>query len=137
MSYLPPPRAGSSPRSQYTNRYATEQPGHHVTHTTAPTLGQYFRSDTRDIPGRKPPKWAGRAAFWLGMLALGMFLWDLFVYGYGTIVTQIAAPIAFVAILFSLIAIIARVGRGLGIFGLIFALAASPVFWSWLARSFF
>ena len=37
---------------------------------TAPTLLEFWRSDSRVVPGRRPPKWAGRTAFWVGMLAL-------------------------------------------------------------------
>jgi hypothetical protein len=101
----------------------------------APTLGQYIRSDTRTLPGRKKPRWAGRVAFWLGMLAAILFFGDMLITGGLGVLAAIAAPIGFVALLFALVAIIAGVGRGLGIFGLLFALAGSTLFWSWLERT--
>ncbi|WP_395640977.1 hypothetical protein [Pseudolysinimonas sp.] len=112
---------------------------HHVqaqAQALAPTLGQYIRSDTRTLPGRRAPKWAGRVAFWIGMLAAVLFLGEAFVTGELGLLAAIATPLSLVAILFALIAIIAGVGRGLGIFGLVFALAGNALFWSWLDRTF-
>ena len=101
----------------------------------APTLGQYWRSDTRTTPGRKPAKWAGRAAFWLGILAAALLFGGTYVIG-SAFLAAVAAPVSVAALGFALVAIIAGVGRGLGIFGLAFALAGSTFFWSWLARTF-
>jgi hypothetical protein len=133
---LPPP-----PRPQYQGEPGQYRPvqQQHVAaqfQTTAPTLGQYIRSDTRTLPGRRKPKWAGRVAFWLGMLAAILFFGDLLITGGLGVLAAFATPIGVVAFLFALVAIIAGVGRGLGIFGLIFALAGSTLFWSWLERTF-
>lgn len=100
----------------------------------APTLLQFWRSDSRVVPGRPRPRWAGRAAFWIGLLAAGL-------YGASVVLAiaflaALAAPFAVVALAFALIAIIAGVGRGLGILGLLLALAGSTLFWSWLTRLF-
>ena len=111
---------------------------HHVAaqrQDKAPTLGQYWRSDTRITPGRKPAKWAGRAAFWLGILAAALLFGGTYVIG-SAFLAAVAAPVSVAALGFALVAIIAGVGRGLGIFGLAFALAGSTFFWSWLARTF-
>lgn len=131
---LPPP-----PRPRYQGEPSQYRPvqQHHVAaqaQAKAPTLGQYWRSDTRVVPGRKPAKWAGRAAFWLGLIAAVLFFGAAF-FGLPTVLADVAAPLGVVAIFFSLIAIIAGVGRGLGIVGLIFALAGSSLFWAWLDRT--
>jgi hypothetical protein len=133
---LPPP-----PRPHYQGEPGQYRPvqAQHVQpqfQTTAPTLGQYIRSDTRTLPGRKAPKWAGRVAFWLGMLTAVLFFGEILVAGGLGVVAAVAAPLGVVAVLFALIAIIAGIGRGLGIFGLIFALAGSTIFWSWVGRTF-
>jgi hypothetical protein len=132
---LPPPR----PQYQgQPNQYRPVQQ-HHVAaqrQDTAPTLGQYWRSDTRTVPGRKPAKWAGRAAFWLGLLTAALFFAGTLPTGAPTVLAAFATPLSVVAVIFALIAIIAGVGRGLGIVGLIFALAGSSLFWSWLASTF-
>lgn len=132
---LPPPRP------QYQGQPDQYRPvqQHHVAaqrQDTAPTLGQYWRSDTRTAPGRNPAKWAGRVAFWLGMLAAILFFTDMFLTGAPGSLAAIAAPLSVVAFFFALIAIIAGVGRGLGIVGLVFALAGSTLFWSWLEHTF-
>jgi hypothetical protein len=132
---LPPPR----PQYQgQPNQYRPVQQ-HHVAaqrQDTAPTLGQYWRSDTRTVPGRKPARWAGRAAFWLGLLTAVLFFAGTLPTGAPTVLAAFATPLSVVAVIFALIAIIAGVGRGLGIVGLIFALAGSSLFWSWLASTF-
>lgn len=132
---LPPPR----PQYQgQPNQYRPVQQ-HHVAaqrQDSAPTLGQYWRSDTRTAPGRKPAKWAGRAAFWLGMLAAILFFAGRLPTGAPEVLADFAAPLSVVAVIFALIAIIAGVGRGLGFVGLIFALAGSSLFWGWLDRTF-
>ncbi|MEO8527905.1 MAG: hypothetical protein ABI435_02395 [Pseudolysinimonas sp.] len=100
----------------------------------APTLAQFWRSDIRVTPGRKPAKWAGVAALWLGLIALTVFLSGMFFDASGFLVA-VATPIGFVAVLFGLLAVIAGIGRGAGIFGLIFAVLGSPIFWAWVSRS--
>lgn len=112
---------------------------HHVQaqrQSLAPTLGQYIRSDNRVLPGRKRAKWAGRVAFWVGMLAAVLFLGEAFVTGELGLLAAFATPLSVVAVIFALIAIIAGIGRGLGVFGLVFALAGSSLFWAWLDRTF-
>jgi len=132
---LPPPQ-----RPQYQGQPGQYRPvqQQHVAaqhQTTAPTLGQYIRSDTRTLPGRRAPRWAGRTAFWLGLLAAALLLGETFVAGGPGLFAAVAAPLSVVAVIFALIAIIAGIGRGLGIVGLVFALAGSTLFWSWLERS--
>lgn len=132
---LPPPR----PRYQGESDQYRPVQLHHVAaqrQDKAPTLGQYWRSDTRVVPGRKPARWAGRAAFGLGILAAGLFFVGTFIGGLPTVLAAFAAPVSVVAVIFALIAIIAGVGRGLGILGLVFALAGSAIFWGWLDRTF-
>lgn len=102
----------------------------------APTLGQYIRSDTRTLPGRRSPRWAGRVALWVGILTAALFLVDAGIDGELGLLAAIAAPLGVVAVVFALIAIIAGIGRGAAIFGLVFALAGSTLFWSWLGRTF-
>lgn len=135
MTLLPPPRPGA-PSQNHPGGYVPQLPIQPIRETSAPTLGQFWRSDSRVAPGRKPAKWAGRAAFWLGLIALALFLWDVAILGTPSIFSAVASPLGFVAVLFALIAIIAEVGRGLGIVGLILALAGSPIFWSWWDRTF-
>lgn len=110
-------------------------PPRHDKHDTALTLGQYWRSDSHLAPGRKPPKWAGRAAFWLGMLAAILYFGGGYLGGASAFATQLATPVGLLAMLFAAVAIIAGIGRGPGIFGLIFAVAGSSLFWAWLERT--
>ena len=133
---LPPP-----PRPEYQGEPGQYRPVQlqHVQaqrQALAPTLGQYIRSDTRTLPGRKKAKWAGRVAFWLGLLTAALFLVDAGIDGELGQLAAIAAPLSVVAVVFALIAIIAGIGRGLAIFGLVFALAGSTLFWTWLGRTF-
>ena len=132
---LPPP-----PRPQYQGQPGQYRPvqQHHVPQlfqVSAPTLGQYFRSDNRTLPGRRKPKWAGRIAFWLGLLVAVLFFGELLVTGELGVIAAVATPLSVVAVIFALIAIIAGIGRGLGIFGLVLAVAGSTMFWSWLERT--
>jgi ABC-type multidrug transport system fused ATPase/permease subunit len=107
-----------------------------ISQALAPTLGQYWRSDTRLAPGRKKPKWAGRAALWLGMLAAVLFFGGLLVTGSLGLLAAFATPVSVVAFFFALIAIIAGIGRVAGFFGAVFALAGNIWFWSWLEAAF-
>jgi hypothetical protein len=133
---LPPP-----PRPQYQGEPGQYRPVQlqHVQaqrQARAPPRGQDNRRATRTLPGGKKAKWAGRVAFWLGILAAALFLGDAGINGELGFVAALATPVSLVAIVFALIAIIAGIGRGLGIFGLVFALAGSVLFWSWLGRTF-
>ena len=133
------PQPGAAPRGYPHQAPPQHSPGYVANPTiaqpmrpvTAPTLLEFWRSDSRVVPGRRPPRWAGRAAFWIGMLAAVLFFAGGF-FG-AAVLVALASPFAVVAILFALIALIAGVGRGLGFFGLIFALAGSSLFWAWLA----
>lgn len=140
-----PPQAGSAPlripqpprpgQPQRAAGYSANQtPVSVMRETHAPTLMQFWRSDSRVIPGRRPPKWAGRAAFWLGMLALILFVAGGFLGV--ALLAAFATPLSVVALFFALIALIAGIGRGLGFVGLLFALAGSSLFWAWLAATF-
>lgn len=133
MTSPPPPRPGGQ---EYQYRPVQAQHVAAQAQTTAPTLGQYIRSDHRIPPGGKRATWAGHAAFWVGMLAAILVVADLVGGGGPGRLAAFAAPLSVVAVIFALIAIIAGVGRGLGIFGLVFALAGSTLFWSWLERTF-
>lgn len=102
--------------------------------THAPTLGQFWRSDIRRTTGGRRPRWAGLTAFWLGLAALAF----LIIGGVAGIelVRAIALPLSTVAIFFALVALIAGVGRVLGFFGLLFALAGNAVVLAGLALLF-
>lgn len=134
MSQLPPPPRGFRPAAPapYSHRPVQQQHVPPIRQALAPTLGQYWRSDTRLAPGRKKPTWAGRAALWLGMLSAALFFGDLLVTGALGVVAAFALPVSVVAFFFALIAIIAGVGRVSGFFGAVFAIAGNIWFWSWL-----
>jgi hypothetical protein len=102
--------------------------------TQAPTLGQFWRSDIRHTTGAKKTRWAGLAAFWLGLAAMAC----LFIGGASGVswLLATALPLSAVAGLFALIAIIAGVGRLLGWFGLVFALIGNVFVIGWLASVF-
>jgi hypothetical protein len=103
--------------------------------TQAPTLGQYVRSDARGIPGGKKQKWAGRIAFWLGLASIPM----LFLLGAALEIHAfywVALAFGAVAFFFGLVALIAGIGRGLGFFGILFALIGNIYVISWLDTVF-
>lgn len=105
------------------------------TEHTAPTLGQYFRSDFRGIPGAPRKRWAGLIAFWFGLLTVPMH-WllgsaaELHAFSYA------AAAISVVAIFFGLVAMVGGIGRVLGFFGIVFALAGNVYVITWLLTLF-
>lgn len=102
--------------------------------TQAPTLGQFWRSDIRRTTGGRKARWAGMAAFWLGLAAIAC----LFAGGLTglAVVQAVALPLSAVAGFFALVAIIAGVGRLLGWFGLVFALLGNAFVIAWLAQLF-
>jgi hypothetical protein len=103
--------------------------------TQAPTFGQYVRSDFRGVPGAKQQKWAGRLAFWLGLVSIPM----LFILGAAFEIrafAYVAAAFSVVAIFFGLVAFIAGLGRGLGFFGIVFGLIGNIFVISWLDTVF-
>jgi hypothetical protein len=108
--------------------------GHTEVIANAPTLGQFWRSDIRRTTGGRRPRWAGLTAFWIGLAAVGFL-----VLGNVTaldVLRAIALPLSTVALFFALIALIAGVGRTLGFFGLLFALAGNVVVVAWLVALF-
>lgn len=123
-----PPAPRAAPQATHAPGVPTE---HHV---TAPTLLQFWRSDSRVVPGRARPKWAGRAAFWIGLLAAVLYFAGR--YSRSLFLVDLAAPFAVVALAFALIAVIAGIGRGLGFFGLVFAVLGSHLSWVWLESTF-
>jgi hypothetical protein len=142
MSIPPPPRSNITPSrgsniTPYVNQYkgvAPIPPEKPITH--APTLGQYWRSDNRTLPGRRKPRWAGLIAFWLGLAAgitfwLGQFTQNA---GFGPALVQVALALGIVAGFFGLIGFIAGIGRGLAVWGIIFALLGNVYVISWLGE---
>ncbi|HEU0205935.1 MAG TPA: hypothetical protein VFQ74_04480 [Pseudolysinimonas sp.] len=148
MSVPPPPRQGSSrpagigasyalnntPQSRQSGYIPVQAAGKTEVITHAPTLGQFWRSDIRRTTGAKRARWAGMAAFWLGLASIAF----LFIGGGigSPLIRDIALPLSVVAGLFALVAIIAGVGRALGWFGLIFALIGNFFVISWLVSVF-
>lgn len=148
MSVPPPPRQGTirpagigasyalnnTPQGRQSGYIPVQAAGKTEVITHAPTLGQFWRSDIRHTTGARRARWAGLAAFWLGLASMAF----LFVGGgIGVpVVRDIALPLSVVAGLFALIAIIAGVGRVLGWFGLIFALIGNVYVIAWLVSVF-
>ena len=108
--------------------------GHVEVIANAPTLGQFWRSDIRRTTGGRRPRWAGLAAFWVGLAAVA-FLVIGAVTGIETL-RAIALPLSAVAGFFAIIAVIAGVGRALGFFGLLLALAGNIAVITWLVHLF-
>jgi hypothetical protein len=103
--------------------------------TQAPTLRQFWRSDSRVMPGRRKPRWAGAIAFWLGLASAVLLIG-------GTAIelpdaAQIALAIGAVAGFFGLVALIAGIGRVAGFFGIILALVGNVFVLSWLGENVF
>jgi hypothetical protein len=103
--------------------------------TNAPTLGQYFRSDTRGIPGSRRVRWPGRIAFWLGLASLPMLwligtIFEIHAFAYA------GAAFSVVAIFFGLVAFVTGAGRGLAFWGILFALAGNIFVISFLLTLF-
>lgn len=108
--------------------------GHVEVIANAPTLGQFWRSDIRRTTGGRRPRWAGLTAFWIGLAAIAFLIIGA-VTGIDTL-RAIALPLSTVAIFFAIVALIAGVGRVLGFFGLLFALAGNLLVIDWLVRVF-
>ena len=115
--------------------YVPVQPlGHTEVVTQAPTLGQFWRSDIRRTTVGRRPRWAGLAAFALGLLAVAALLGSsLLALGF---LVAVALAVSSAALFFAVIALIAGVGRWLGFFGLLFALAGNIVVIDALVRFF-
>jgi hypothetical protein len=102
----------------------------------APTLGQFWRSDVRTLPGHKRPRWAGRLSFWLGLVAAVLLIGgSLFALGAWT--AEVALALGVVAGFFGLVALIAGIGRAAGFFGIILALIGNMYVLSWLGQNVF
>jgi hypothetical protein len=101
-------------------------------YTTAPTLGQFWRSDVRRTrPGRAQVRWPGLVAFFGGLAAVIVLITG--VAAASIAIVSVALAFSVVAGLFALIALVAGLGRVLGFLGLLLALAGNiyivaPVF---------
>ena len=141
---IPPLQPPARPNAQYTYRpIAPNSPQSNIPPSMnfeapikqAPTLGQFWRSDVRRLPGTKKPRWAGLISFWLGLVAAVLLI-------LGTAIEvpyagQIALAIGAVAGFFGLVAIIAGIGRIAGFFGIILALVGNAFVLSWLGENVF
>jgi len=95
------------------------------TYTTAPTLGQFWRSDVRRtrIDGRGRVRWPGLLGFFGGLAAAILLL--LAGIAGSVVLASIALAFSLVAGFFALVALIAGLGRVLGFLGLLLALAGN------------
>jgi hypothetical protein len=117
--------AGSSPTAP-----------HEIPTVQAPTLLRFWLSDARVLPGRRAPRWAGRIAFWLGLLSVILLGFEELLGIGGGLLGQVAEPFSVVAGLFAIVSLVAGIGRGSGFFGAVFALLGNVSVWAWLAAEF-
>jgi hypothetical protein len=89
---------------------------------SAPTLGQFWRSDVRRTRSGRT-RWPGLLAFLGGLAALILLV--LGGAAASIVLVSIALAFSVVAGFFALVAIIAGLGRALGILGLLLALAGN------------
>jgi len=89
---------------------------------SAPTLGQFWRSDVRRTRAGRT-RWPGLLAFFGGLAALILLI--LGAVAASLVLVSIALAFSAVAGFFALVAIIAGLGRALGILGLVLALAGN------------
>jgi hypothetical protein len=104
--------------------------------TQAPTLLQFWRSDSRIVPGRPRPRWAGRIAFWLGLASVGLLAAEMFLDVGDGVLGAVAVPLSVVAGFFAIVAIVAGIGRGLGVLGAILAILGNAYVWGWASEAF-
>ncbi|MCU1415885.1 MAG: hypothetical protein JWP32_59 [Schumannella sp.] len=147
MSYPPPPQQGQNdagvarqndPRNDpRAYQYRPIMPNLRIEPpiTQAPTFGQYVRSDTRGTPGVRGPRWAGRIAFWLGLASV-VLLWGVAGIFSLTAFFGVAAAFSVVAVFFGLVAFVAGIGRALGFWGIVLALAGNIIVIHWLQAAF-
>ncbi|HEV7742585.1 MAG TPA: hypothetical protein VGO65_09215 [Pseudolysinimonas sp.] len=147
MSYPPPPQQGQNdagvarqndPRNDpRAYQYRPIMPNLRIEPpiTQAPTFGQYVRSDTRGTPGVRGPRWAGRIAFWLGLASV-VLLWGVAGIFSLTAFFGVAAAFSVVALFFGLVAFVAGIGRALGFWGIVLALAGNIIVIQWLQAAF-
>ena len=122
MNSQPPPPVGAQ-QSRY------EQP-----RVMAPTLGDFWRSDVRHTSGRKASRWVGWVAFLLGLVAMATLYTGAVTSN--QLLVDISLGFSFTAAFFALIALIAGIGRGAGLFGLLFAVAGNAYVIGWLGQQF-
>ena len=93
-------------------------------YTSAPTLGGFWRSDVRRTrPGGRRVRWPGLVAFLVGLAAvLALVLAGV---AASVVLASVALAFSVVAGFFALVAIVAGLGRALGFFGLLLALAGN------------
>jgi hypothetical protein len=122
MTVQPPPPTGA------------QRPRYEPPRVIAPTLFDFWRSDVRRPPGEKAPRWAGWAALALGALAM----LALFIGGAtgNEVVVAASLALSWAGAFFALIALIADIGRWLGLIGLVFAIIGNVVLIGWLADLF-
>lgn len=136
MSTIPqPPRGGTSRLPQYGRAQGTAAYRHpHA--PSAQSLLQYWRSDSTAVPGRRRMRWPGRVAFVLGLASAIVLLFGAAATGLPEVVTaSVAAALSWCALAFAVVAIVARLGRGLGWVGALLALAGNVEVWAWLWRA--
>ena len=122
MSSSPPPPVGAQ-QSRF------EQP-----RVIAPTLGGFWRSDVRRLPDRRAPRWAGWAAFALGILAV-LTLFIGAVIG-SALLVDISLAFSLMGGIFALVSLIAGIGRLWGLLGLVLSIAGNAFVIGWLGQLF-
>lgn len=122
MSAQPPPPTGA------------QRPRYEPPRVIAPTLFDFWRSDVRRAPGERAPRWAGWAALVLGALAmLALFIGAS---SGNEVIVAASLALSWAGAFFALIALIADVGRWLGLIGLVFAVIGNIVLIELIANAF-
>ncbi|MGN6325648.1 hypothetical protein [Pseudolysinimonas sp.] len=119
---VPTQRGGYRPQTTATAPQRGGIPPISSTYTHAPTLGQFWRSDVRRTRAGRT-RWPGLLAFLGGLAALILLIAALAVTS--VVIASVALAFSVVAGFFALVAIIAGLGRGLGVLGLLLALAGN------------
>jgi hypothetical protein len=118
-----PQRAGVPPQRSAIAPQRGGIPVMPPTEVHAPTLGQFWRSDVRRTrPGRRL-RWPGLVGFFGGLAALLLLIVGL--NAASIVIVSIAFAISVTAGFFALLALVAGLGRALGFFGLLLALAGN------------
>jgi hypothetical protein len=93
--------------------------------TTAPTLGQFWRSDVRRtrVDGAGRVRWPGLVGFLVGLAAAILLL--LGAIAGSVVLASVALALSVVGGFFAIVALVAGLGRALGVFGLLLALAGN------------
>jgi len=119
---IPPQRGGVAPQRGAVAPQRGGIPPIPAEYANAPTLGQFWRSDVRRTRAGRT-RWPGLLAFLGGLVALILLIAGL--AAASAALASIALAFGVVAGFFALVAIIAGLGRGLGILGLLLALAGN------------